>query len=288
MKENIANADNGIQNITLNDGNVIPMLGYGVFEIADSDCTPLVLKALECGYRHIDTAQIYGNEGGVGRAIAQCGIPRDELFVTSKVWVKQFGYDKTLESIDRSLELLQTDYIDLMLLHRPYFDYKGAWSALEKAQADGKIRSVGLSNFTPKQTDEILSVSTVTPAVNQIELHPYFSQKKSNEYLAEKGIAVEAWYPLGHGNKKLLRDKTVCALSEKYGKSPSQIILRWHIEHGNIIFPKTTSEAHMRENLDIFSFTLDKADVAAIDALDKGKPLFNVPDWVQKLMIRLS
>lgn len=272
----------------LNNGNKIPMLGYGVFEIPDKDCTDCVLRAIKHGYRHIDTAQIYGNEAGVGRAISTCGIPRGELYITSKVWVKEFGYEKTLKSIDLSLEKLQTDYIDLMLLHRPYFDYLNAWKALEKALEEGKVKAIGISNFTIKQTKEILEIAKVKPAVNQIELHPYFGQKKLKEFLIENGIAVEAWYPLGHGNKKLLNNKLLKSLAEKYKKTPSQIILRWHVQGGNIIFPKTRSDAHMQENLEIFSFELSKEDMNAIDALDKNKALFTVPDWVQKLQVKLS
>lgn len=272
----------------LNDGNKIPVLGYGVFEIPDAECTHCVMQALECGYRHIDTAQIYGNEAGVGRAIESCGIPRDKLFITSKVWVKQYGYDSTLKSIDESLKKLKTDYVDLMLLHRPFFDYKSSWKALEKAQQDGKVKSVGISNFSVKQTKDILDIGTVVPAVNQIELHPYFTQQKLTGYLEDRDIAVEAWYPLGHGNKKLLQEQVVLSVAEKYGKTPSQVILRWHVQNGYIVFPKTKSAAHMRENFDIFSFELGGEEMNAISALDKGKPLFNVPDWVQKLSIKFG
>ncbi len=277
-----------MQNVILNDGKSIPMLGYGVFEIPDKDCTDCVLRAINCGYRHIDTAQIYGNESGTGRALTECGLPRSDLFVTSKVWVKEFGYDKTLKSIDLSLKKLRTDYIDLMLLHRPYFDYINAWKALETALAEGKVKSIGLSNFTVKQTTEILNIAKVKPAVNQIELHPYYGRKKLKEFLVENGIAIEAWYPLGHGNKKLIGNPLFAKLSEKYGKTPSQIILRWHVQSGNIIFPKTRSDAHMKENLGIFSFELSAEDMNAINALDKNKALFTVPDWVQKLQVKLS
>lgn len=269
----------------LNDGNRIPMLGYGVFEIPDDECTDCVLRAIECGYRHIDTAQIYGNEAGVGRAIERCGIPREELFVTSKVWVKQYGYDKTLKSIDESLKKLKTDYIDLMLLHRPFFDYKGAWKALEKAREHGRIKSIGVSNFNVKQTNDILTVASVVPAINQIELHPYFIRQDLKAFLESKGIAVEAWYPLGHGDKKLIGEPVFAQLSDKYGKTPSQIILRWHLQSGNIVFPKTRSARHMNENADIFSFSLTQEEMQRIDALDKGRPLFAVPDWIQKLFV---
>lgn len=273
---------------TLNNGLQIPMLGYGVFEIPDNECTDCVLRAISHGYRHIDTAQIYGNEEGVGRAIASCGVKREELFITSKVWVKQFGYEKALKSIDESLKKLQTDYVDLMLLHRPYFDYINSWRALERALEEGKVKSIGISNFTIKQTCEILDIAKVTPAVNQIELHPYFTQKKLKEFSQNKGIAIEAWYPLGHGNKKLLNNPLFLNLSKKYNKTPSQIILRWHVQSGNIVFPKTKSDAHMKENLEIFSFELSVEDMNSIDALNKNKALFTVPDWVQKLQVKFS
>ena len=273
---------------TLNNGNKIPVLGYGTFQIADGKACDCVLRAMECGYRHIDTAQIYGNEGGVGRAIESCKIPREELFITSKVWVKNYGYDKTLKSIDISLEKLKTDYIDLMLLHRPYFDYIGGWKALEKALEGGKVRAIGLSNFTIKQATEILDIAKIKPAVNQIELHPYFGQKPLKEFCTQNGIAVEAWYPLGHGNKKLLKEKLFNELAQKYSKTPSQIILRWHIQSGNIVFPKTCSTGHMKENMEIFSFSLSEEEMSKINALDKNKALFNVPDWWQKFTIKLS
>lgn len=274
--------------ITLNDGNRIPALGYGVFEIPDRECAAYVSSAIACGYTHIDTAQIYGNEAGVGDAVASCGVSRGELFITSKVWVKNFGFDKALKSIEQSLKKLKTPYIDLMLLHRPYFDYIGAWRALERARAEGLVKSIGISNFNERQTEEILGIAKTVPAVNQIELHPYYARRQLRAYLKEKGIATEAWYPLGHGNKGLTGNPLLLRLAEKYGKAPSQIILRWHIQSGNIIFPKTRSEAHMRENLEIFSFALEESDMNAIASLDKNKPLFNVPDWWQKLVVRLS
>lgn len=273
---------------TLNNGIKIPMLGYGVFEIPDAECEECVLQALECGYRHIDTAQIYGNEAGVGRAVEACNLPRSELFVTSKVWVKQYGEGKTLKSIEDSLKKLKTDYIDLMLLHRPFFDYIGGWKDLEKAYENGIVKAIGISNFNIKQTSEILGIANIPPAVNQIELHPYFGQIKLKDYLAKNGMEVEAWYPLGHGNKKLLGDPLITKLAAKYSKTPSQIILRWHIHCGNIVFPKTRSALHMRENLEIFSFGLSAEDIAAVSSLDKNKPLFSVPDWVQKLALRFS
>lgn len=273
---------------TLKNGAKLPLLGYGTFEIPDKDCESCVTRAIELGYGHIDTAQLYGNERGVGRAIKNCGVPREELFITSKVWVKEFGYEKTLKSIDLSLKKLQTDYIDLMLLHRPYFDYINAWRALERAYGQGKVKAIGLSNFTEKQTAEIMNIAKVQPAVNQIELHPYFSQKDLTDYLDKNGVAVQAWYPLGHGNKKLLGDKVIASVAEKHGKTPSQIILRWHVQSGFAVFPKTRSIAHLKENMEIFSFELSDGDMAKINGLDKGKPLFSVPDWFQKLRVKLG
>lgn len=277
-----------IPDIVLNDGHTIPVLGYGVFEIPDARVTDCVLRALECGYRHIDTAQIYGNEAGVGKAAESSGIPRDELFITSKVWVKNYGYDKTLESVERSLEKLRTDHIDLMLLHRPYFDYKGAWKALETARERGMVRSIGLSNFTESQTLEILNMCNVAPAVDQIELHPYFTQAPLKRFLGENDIATEAWYPLGHGNKKLNGEPLFAELAQKYGKTTAQIILRWHVQSGHIIFPKACGSEHIRENTEIFDFVLESSEMERINGLNKNKPLFRVPDWVQKLQIKLS
>lgn len=274
--------------ITLNDGNKIPAVGYGVFEISDSDCEECVSTAISIGYRHIDTAQIYGNESGVGAAIRNCGIIRGELFITSKVWVTEYGYDKTLLSIERSLKKLKTDYIDLMLLHRPFFDYKSAWKALEKARGDGLVRSIGISNFNEKQTADILGIADIKPAVNQIEAHPYYVRGKLKSYLEKNGVAVEAWYPLGHGNKKLIGEKIFTELSQKYDKTPSQIILRWHLQTGNIVFPKTKSPEHMRENIEIFDFALTEEETERISALDRGRQLFSVPDWVQKLSVRMG
>jgi len=277
---------NLMQVLTMNNGVNIPMLGFGTFGIPDDKCNEYFLQAINCGYRHFDTAQIYGNEAGVGRAIQACGVLREELFITTKVWVKNYGFEKTLDSVERSLEKLQTEYVDLLLLHRPFFDYKGAWKALEKVYADGRAKAIGLSNFNEKQTQEILDIANVRPAVNQIELHPYFVRKELKNYLAANKIDVEAWSPLGHGNKKLLEDKLFKELSKKYEKTASQIILRWHIQSGNIVFPKTCSEEHMRENMDIFSFELSAEDVDRINKLDKNKTVYKTPDWIQKIMAR--
>ncbi|MBE7089106.1 MAG: aldo/keto reductase [Clostridiales bacterium] len=272
----------------LNDGTKIPMLGYGVFMIDKNQCEKCVLDALEVGYRHIDAAQIYGNETEVGNALISSGISRNELYLTTKIWVTEFGYESTKKSIDSSLKRLKTDYVDLMLLHRPYRDYLGAWKALEEGVKEGKIKSIGISNFTQKQTRQILDIAQINPVINQIECHPYFTQDSLIAYLNENKIATEAWYPLGHGNKKLLTEPTVQALAQKYGKTPAQIILRWHIQKGQIIFPKTVNKSRMVENFQIFDFTLEEQEVQAVSALNKNKALFTQPDWLQKLNLLFS
>ena len=272
----------------LSDGTKIPMLGYGVFMIDKKQCEKCVLDALEVGYRHIDAAQIYGNETEVGNALIGSGISRNELYLTTKIWVTEFGYESTKKSIDSSLKRLKTDYVDLMLLHRPYRDYLGAWKALEEGVKQGKIKSIGISNFTQKQTKQILDIAQINPVINQIECHPYFTQASLINYLNENGIATEAWYPLGHGNKKLLTEPIVLALAQKYGKTAAQIILRWHVQKGQIIFPKTVNVSRMQENFQIFDFALEGAEVEQLNALNKNKPLFTQPDWLQKLNLLFS
>lgn len=272
--------------IQLNDGNRIPQLGYGVFTITDlAECEACVLDALAQGYRHIDTAQIYQNEQAVGNALAKCGIPREEIFLTTKIWVKSFGYEKCKRQIDNALRLLQTDYVDLMLLHRPFGDYKGAWRALEEAVKEGKIKSIGLSNFNIKQTKDILKIATITPAVNQIECQPFGQQRAWRSFLDSQGIKIESWYPLGHGSQELLTCPVFTQLAQKYGKTPAQVILRWHMQSGFVTFPCARSSAHRQENLDIFDFALTDEEMATINALDKDKYFFAIPDWVQKLTL---
>ncbi|MBO5328698.1 MAG: aldo/keto reductase [Clostridia bacterium] len=271
----------------LNDGSQIPTMGYGVFCIADEECEKHVLNAIKTGYRHVDCAQIYRNERGLGNALAKTDVPREELYITSKVWVSNFGKDKTIKSVDLSLSKLQTPYVNLMLLHRPFGDYISAWKDLEKCVEEGKVNSIGLSNFNKKQTQRILDICKIKPVINQIECHPYGAQNKLKEYLFNNDIAVEAWYPLGHGNKKLMSEKILLALAEKYSKTPAQIILRWHIQNNNIVLPKTVRVERMVENFNALAFELTKEDVALINGLNKNKMLFNVPNWVQKLNNKL-
>ncbi|MCQ2478815.1 MAG: aldo/keto reductase, partial [Clostridia bacterium] len=261
----------------------------GVFMITDlKQCEDSVLAALEMGYRHIDTAQVYLNESGVGEALSKTSVPRNEIFLTTKIWVNSFGYEKTTKQIDVALKKLKTDYIDLMLLHRPFGDYKGAWRALEDAVKCGKIRSIGLSNFNEKQTADILSICTIKPCINQIECHPFNQQVKWRKYLAENNIAVESWFPLGHGDKTMLQHPTFAAIANRLGKTPAQVILKWHLQSGLIVFPKATSPAHMQQNFDLFDFELTPEDMAEISKLDGTKKYDTTPEFIQKITAKFQ
>jgi 2,5-diketo-D-gluconate reductase A len=254
--------------ITLNNGVRMPQLGFGVWPVPDAAVT----TALQVGYRSIDTAAIYGNERGVGQAIAASGVPREELFVTSKLWNAEHGHDSTLRAFDASLDQLGLDYVDLYLIHWPLPSrglYLDTWRAFEKLYADGRTRAIGVSNFPVAQLQHVLDEGSVVPAVNQIELHPNFPQAELRAFHAAHGIATEAWSPLGQG-KGLLEDPVLAAIAAKHGKTPAQVVLRWHVQLGNIVIPKSATASRIAENLDVFGFELDAADLAAIDALDTG------------------
>ena len=260
--------------ITLNDGNKIPQLGYGVFLISkDEDAEKCVLEALKVGYRHIDTAHAYFNERGVGKAIKKSGIPRKDIFLTSKLWITEYGEEVTYKAIEKMLKRLDTDYIDLLLLHHPFNDYVGAYKAMEKAQKEGKVKSIGISNFYGEELDDILTKCTVKPAVNQVETHPYFDQRDLVKKLEPYGTKIEAWYPLGHGDKNLINEPIFVKLAEKYKKTNSQVILRWHIQKGFIVFPKSLT--HIKENFEIFDFELTKDEMEEIAKIHKNKKYFN-------------
>lgn len=270
------------------NGKPIPRLGMGTYMIDDyQQCKEAVLMALKCGYRHIDTAQIYRNEAAVGDAVAESGVPREELFLTTKLWVSNFSSAKAQSAIDDSLRKLKTNYIDLMLIHRPYGNYMPGWRAMEDAVDAGKIRSIGISNFDEKQTAALLRDARIKPTVNQIECHPYYQQNSLRKYLHENGILVGAWYPLGHGDRKLLQDPVLRDLAEKYRKSPAQIILRWHIQAENIVVPKSTKEHHLQDNREIFDFMMTDEDMARIAKLDKNISYFTTPLWLDELMARV-
>lgn len=263
----------------LNDGNLIPAVGFGTFLIPNNGPTyEAVLGALKAGYRHIDTAAGYMNESDVGKAIKDSGVDRKELFITSKLWLQDYGYENAKKGIETSLELLGVDYIDLYLLHQPYGDYLGAWKALEEAKQEGKIKSIGISNITVNLWNKFKDGMTIMPAVNQVEFNPFVQQKALRKVMDENGIRLEAWYPLGHGNKDLLENETIVSLAHKYNKNAGQIILRWINQEGVISLPKSTNEERMKGNLDLFDFTLTDEEMAAMRALDTNKPSHNPED----------
>ncbi|WP_405386081.1 aldo/keto reductase [Streptomyces sp. NBC_01102] len=268
-----------VPNVTLNNGITIPQLGFGVFQVPDDETTAAVSSALDAGYRSIDTAAVYGNEAGVGRALADSGLPREELFVTTKLWNADQGYDSTLAAFDTGLAKLGLDFVDLYLIHWPtpardlYLD---TWRALEKLVADGRIRAAGVSNFRPAHLRRLMDGSSLVPAVNQIELHPGLQQNELRALHAEHGIATEAWSPLAQG--ALLDDEVLVALAERHGKSPAQVVLRWHLQLGNVVIPKSVTPARIRQNIDVFDFELPDADMDAIAGLDRGMRTGPDPD----------
>lgn len=261
-----------METFTLNDGVVIPSVGFGVFMIPVGDETyNAVRTALSLGYRHIDTAAAYFNEADVGRAIRDSGIPREEIFVTSKLWLQDYGYEPAKKGIETSLKNLGLGYIDLYLIHQPYGDVPGAWKAMEEAKKEGKIRSIGVSNMTLKILNSFVRQFDTMPSVNQVECNPLYQQKEIRKLIAEHDVRLEAWYPLGHGDKALLENPVITALAEKYGKNPGQIILRFENQEGFIVLPKSTHEKRIKGNIDIFDFKLTDEEMKSMEALDTGK-----------------
>ncbi|HKS49074.1 MAG TPA: aldo/keto reductase [Amycolatopsis sp.] len=257
--------------IVLNNGVEIPQLGFGVWQVPADETAKVVGLAIEAGYRSIDTAAAYQNEAGVGEAIRACGLPREQLFVTTKLWNSDQGYDSTLRAFDTSLAKLGLDYLDLYLIHWPLPQrdkYVDTWRAFEKLHADGRIRAIGVSNFQIAHLERLSGETSVVPAVNQIELHPRLPQAELRTFHAEHGIATEAWSPLAQG--ALLADPAVTGLASKYGKTPAQIVLRWHLQLGNIVIPKSVTRTRIRENIDVFDFELADDDLMVLGELDKG------------------
>ncbi|MGW9453415.1 aldo/keto reductase [Streptomyces sp. NPDC055632] len=257
--------------VTLNNGVAIPQLGFGVFQVSDQETATAVTTATEAGYRSIDTAAIYGNETGVGRALAASGLPREELFITTKLCNADQSYDAALRAFDTSLANLSLDYVDLYLIHwpAPARDlYRDSWRALERLAAEGRVRAVGVSNFQPGHLMRLMAGATLTPAVNQIELHPGLQQAELRAFHTEHRIATEAWSPLAQGAD--LGDRVIGDLAVRYGKSPAQVVLRWHLQLGNIVVPQSVSPARIRENLDIFDFTLTGQQMRQWAVLDRG------------------
>ena len=263
--------------VTLNDGNKIPQFGLGVYMIVgDEDTKKACMEAFQAGYRHIDTAHAYQNERGVGAAVRESGIPREEIWITTKLWPSEYGEGKTAAAIDKMLARLDTDYIDLLLLHQQFGDYIGAWKDMEKAVAEGKVKSIGISNFESGRLEELLAAATIKPSVLQVECHPYYQQNALKQRIAPYGTVIESWYPIGHGDQGLLNEPVFTELAEKYSKNNVQIILRWHMQEGTIVFPKSTNPKHIRENIDIFDFELTEEEMDRIRALDCGKRFFNM------------
>ncbi|MGW3396272.1 aldo/keto reductase [Streptomyces hydrogenans] len=259
-----------IPTVTLNNGVEIPQLGFGVFQVPDEETTTAVSSALEAGYRSLDTAAIYGNEAGVGKALAASGISREELFVTTKLWNADQGHDATLRAFDDSLAKLGLDYVDMYLIHwpTPARDlYKETWKAIEKLVADGRVRAAGVSNFQPDHLKRLVDGADLVPAVNQVELHPGLQQNELRAAHAELGIATEAWSPLAQG--AVLGDEAVTVIADRHGKSPAQVVLRWHLQLGNIVIPKSVTPERIRQNLDVFDFTLTDDEMAALAGLDR-------------------
>lgn len=271
--------------VTLSNGVKMPQLGYGVYQVTKEECERCVLDALKTGYRSIDTAQAYFNEEEVGSAIEKSGMPREEIFLTSKVWVEHYGYEECKKSVLNSLKKLKTDYIDLMLLHQPFGDYYGAWRALEELYEAGKLRAIGISNFYPDRMVDIASFSRIRPMVNQVEIHPHNQQALAKEWNDKYGIQVEAWAPLGEGRGNMLEPPELRSIGEKYGKTPAQVILRWHLQRGIVVIPKSTHMERMAENFNVFDFELSADDMAAIAKLDKNTSSFfshydpNMVEW---------
>lgn len=276
-----------MQTLTLRNGIQMPILGYGVYRVSPEETEQCVLDALATGFRHIDTAQSYFNEREVGNAIRKSGIPRNELFITSKVWIEHFGYEQTIESVLESLDKLQTDYIDLMLLHQPFGDAYGAWRALEELYQEGKLKAIGISNFYADRMVEFCRfacndfvnadgdlIQGVSPMVNQVEIHPYHQQNTLLEWMRQYDIRPEAWAPLGEGREGLFEDETLKAIAANHGKSLHQIVLRWHIQRGIAIFPMSRNKAHMADNLNLFDFELTDEEMQQIASLDKGRSAF--------------
>ena len=269
-----------VPNLTLNNGIEIPQLGFGVFKVPAGRTKEVVLEALETGYRHIDTARLYGNEAEVGEAVRESGLDRAEVFVTTKVWNDDQGYDATMRAFDASMERLGFDVLDLYLIHWPvpHRDlYLDTWRAMEKLYRDGRVRAIGVSNFNPAHLHRLVDETEVVPVLNQVELHPYLQQEEVRKTDESLDVLTEAWGPIARGGE-LLSDPVIVQLADKHGKTPAQVVLRWHIELGNVVIPKSVTPSRIEENFDVFSFELDEEDMAAIAELDRGERTGPDPD----------
>lgn len=276
--------------VVLENGVKMPKLGYGVYQVTKEECERCVSDALSVGYRLIDTAQSYFNEEEVGNAIQKSGISRNEIFLTSKVWIEHYGYEECKKSVLKSMEKLKTDYIDLMLLHQPFNDYYGAWRALEELYNEGKLKVIGISNFYPDRMVDMASFSKIKPMVNQIEIHPHNQQKTAKEWNEKYGLQLEAWAPFGEGRGEMFTLPALKEIGEKYNKTVAQIILRWHLQRGIVVIPKSTHIERMKENFDVFDFTLSDEDMEKISLLDKNESAFfshydpSMVEWFVKMV----
>lgn len=267
-------------NVVLNNGVEIPQLGYGVFKVPAEETRQAVHTALDAGYRLIDTAAMYGNEEGVGIAVRESGLLRDEVFVTTKVWYTDQGYDRTMRAFDASMDRLGFDMLDLYLIHWPNAArdlYVETWSAMERLYLDGRVRAIGVSNFQPEHLRRLVDESEVVPVINQVELHPYLQQSEVRKADDELGVRTEAWAPIARGGA-LLRDPVVVGLADKHGRTPAQVVLRWHVQTGNVVIPKSVTPARVKENADIFDFSLGEEDMSALGRLDRGERTGPHPD----------
>ena len=264
-----------MQKVTLNNGIEMPILGYGVFQIADAaDCERCVVDAIQVGYRLIDTAASYLNEEAVGRGIRKAGVPRSELFVTTKLWVQDAGSERTAHAIDKSLRRLQLDYLDLYLIHQPFGDVHGSWRAMEAALKAGKVRAIGLSNFQPDRLMDIKAFNEVAPAVNQIEVNPFHQQSESVAFLRENGVQPEAWAPFAEGRNNLFKNEVLLGIGKKHGKSIGQVVLRWLVQRGVVALAKSVRKERMAENLAVLDFQLDDSDMKSFEPLETGQSSF--------------
>ena len=276
--------------VTLSNGVKMPILGYGVYQVTQDECERCVLDALKVGYRSIDTAQSYFNEEQVGSAIRKSGVPREDIFLTTKVWIEHYGYKQAKASVLESMRKLQTDYLDLVLLHQPFSDAYGAWRALEELYDAGKIRAIGISNFYVDRMVDFASFNRIKPMVNQVETHIFDQQKTAKEWADKYGIQLEAWAPFGEGRGGTFDNPVIAEIAVKYGKTPAQVMLRWHIQRGVVVIPKSTHIERMEENFNVFDFTLSDEDMQTIAALDKAESSFfshqdpSMVEWFVKMV----
>ena len=263
-----------MQYVTLANGVKMPILGYGVYQVSNEECERCALDAISVGYRSIDTAQAYHNEEAVGSAIEKCGVPRSELFLTTKVWISNAGYERAKACIDAALKKLRTDYIDLLLIHQPFGDYYGTWRAMEEAYRAGKLRAIGVSNFYPDRLVDLCKFVDIKPMVNQVETHVFQQQTKAREWMDKYGVAHESWGPFAEGRKDFFTNAVLCEIGQKYQKSSAQVALRFLIQRGVIVIPKSTHKERMKENFEVFNFTLTESDMQKIAALDESESAF--------------